>query len=437
VVLEDIADRACRLVEHRAALDADRLGDGDLDVVDELAVPQRLEDPVREAKRQQVLDRLLPEVVVDPVDLLLVEVTVDLVVQAARALPVRPERLLDDHARPALPLVAAAADLLDEGADRARWNREVEDPVPGRPALLVELRQQCHQLVLAAVGGEVGADVAHAGREPLPDLLVDLVAPVLPDRVLHPCPELRVRLGSAGDADDGDLVGQQVAHRERVDRREELPLGQVTRRAEDDHGARVGRPRDAEPFGERVPALRVGGLHGVAAELLAQGGVDLRRERLVLARGEPRKQRRRDRGRRDALVDRVEHRPAAFARVVDVAADLLQAGIFLEREHEQVEQPAPNDEPVLPQRGDAVEVERELRGLHDLEALRERLHHPVLDPVVDHLHEVAAPTARRTRSPLLGPGPQERLELPECGFVAAHHHAVALLQPQIPPETPA
>ena len=62
------------LVVAGAGLDPDRLGHRDLDVVDELAVPDRLEDPVREAEREHVLDRLLAEVVVDPEDLVLLEV---------------------------------------------------------------------------------------------------------------------------------------------------------------------------------------------------------------------------------------------------------------------------------------------------------------------------------------------------------------------------
>ena len=130
-------------------------------------------------------------------------------------------------------------------------------------------------------------------------------------------------------------------------------------------------------------------LHGVAAELLAQRGVDLRRERLVLARGEAREERHRDRRRRHALVDRVEHRPAALARVVDVAADLLQAGVLFSASTSRSSSQLRTTEPCCQSAGDLVQVERELRGLHDLEALRERLHHPVLDPVVDHLHEVA------------------------------------------------
>ena len=57
---------------------------------------------------------------------------------------------------------------------------------------------------------------------------------------------------------------------------------------------------------------------------------------------------------------------------------------------EELEQPAPHDGAVLPERGDLREVELErLGGVHELEALGVGLHEPVLDPVVHHLHEVA------------------------------------------------
>ena len=42
-------------------------------MIDVVPVPERLEDPVGEAEDQEVLDRLLAEVVVDAVDLLLDE----------------------------------------------------------------------------------------------------------------------------------------------------------------------------------------------------------------------------------------------------------------------------------------------------------------------------------------------------------------------------
>ncbi len=69
------------VVVARAPADAHVLGRRDLDVVDEVAVPDRLEHAVREPERQHVLDRLLPQVVVDPVDLRLVEHRQHLAVQ--------------------------------------------------------------------------------------------------------------------------------------------------------------------------------------------------------------------------------------------------------------------------------------------------------------------------------------------------------------------
>ena len=70
VVLQHVAGRAGLVVEAGPAADADVLGHGDLHRVDEVAVPHRLEQLVGEAQRQEVLDRLLAQVVVDAEDVL-------------------------------------------------------------------------------------------------------------------------------------------------------------------------------------------------------------------------------------------------------------------------------------------------------------------------------------------------------------------------------
>ena len=85
------------LVEGGTLLQPQGLGDVDLDVVDEVAVPDRLEQAVGEAEGQDVEGRLLAQEVVDPEDLLLGEDLMDLVVQFLRRLQVRAERLLHDH----------------------------------------------------------------------------------------------------------------------------------------------------------------------------------------------------------------------------------------------------------------------------------------------------------------------------------------------------
>ena len=66
-----VAQRPSLLVELAAVLDAYGLRHGDLDMVDLLPIPQRLEQTVGKAQRHDVLDRFLAEEMVDPVDLML------------------------------------------------------------------------------------------------------------------------------------------------------------------------------------------------------------------------------------------------------------------------------------------------------------------------------------------------------------------------------
>ena len=66
VVLDDVAGGADAVVVPGPATDPDVLGLGDLDVVDVVVVPDRLVQLVGEPQRQQVLDGLLAQVMVDP-----------------------------------------------------------------------------------------------------------------------------------------------------------------------------------------------------------------------------------------------------------------------------------------------------------------------------------------------------------------------------------
>ena len=104
MVLHHVAQRAGLLVVAGARADAFLLGHGDLHVVDVLLVEQRLEDAVGEAQHQDVLDRLLAEIVIDAVDLPLVEDRGDGVVDGPRARQIVADRLLDDQPRERLAI---------------------------------------------------------------------------------------------------------------------------------------------------------------------------------------------------------------------------------------------------------------------------------------------------------------------------------------------
>src|SRR6516165_11758686 len=71
MILHHVAQRAGRLVIGPAALDANRLGNRDLDMVNMGRIPQRFEQGIGEAQGYQILHRLLAEIMVDAENLVL------------------------------------------------------------------------------------------------------------------------------------------------------------------------------------------------------------------------------------------------------------------------------------------------------------------------------------------------------------------------------
>ena len=138
MVRNHVAQRAGRLVELAALLHAHRLRRGDLHMIDPVAVPDRLEQPVGEAERHDALHRVLAEKVVDAEDLVLVQPALDAGVQFARGVQAMAERLLDHHAAPEPALAVLVLGLIDElrfvellhrGAEKPVGDREIEDDV--------------------------------------------------------------------------------------------------------------------------------------------------------------------------------------------------------------------------------------------------------------------------------------------------------------------
>ena len=94
-----VPEGAGGVVELTASLDGVFFGHVDLDVVDVVTVPDRLEQSVGETQGEDVLDRLFAEEVVDPEYLFLVEDLVDLAVENLCGLEVGAEGLLHDDSR--------------------------------------------------------------------------------------------------------------------------------------------------------------------------------------------------------------------------------------------------------------------------------------------------------------------------------------------------
>ena len=153
MVLDQVAERAGALVVAGAPPDPDVLGGSDLNVVDVVTVPDRLEQDVGEPQRQQVLDRLLAQVVVDAEDLRLLEHLEQLGIELACRSEVVAERLLDHDPRARVldRVEAGGAELAGDQREELRRGRQVEDAVERPSGLLVELGQCAGELLVDPV----------------------------------------------------------------------------------------------------------------------------------------------------------------------------------------------------------------------------------------------------------------------------------------------
>src|SRR5579863_2276278 len=116
-------------------------------MIDVTAVPQRLKDGVGKAKEKDVLDGVLPQVVINPVHLFFLERLQDLAVERFRRGQIPPKGLLDDDPNPALPhrdpVQTGYGQLMDNQRKEDRGSGKIENPIP--PLILVLL--QAGQLI--------------------------------------------------------------------------------------------------------------------------------------------------------------------------------------------------------------------------------------------------------------------------------------------------
>ena len=157
VVDDDVPERADRVVEVAAILDAEVLRHRDLHALDVVPVPDRLEHRVREPEVDDLLEAHLPEVVVDPQQLRLVDVLMQLVGELACGRLIVAERLLDHD--PCVRRHACSCEAADDRAEERGWNLEVEDRA-------LRALDRFRDLCVGGVVGEVSVTIREPLREP-------------------------------------------------------------------------------------------------------------------------------------------------------------------------------------------------------------------------------------------------------------------------------
>ena len=247
VVLDDVARGADGVVVAGPGADADVLGHGDLDMVHVALVPQRLEHRIGEPQRQDVLHRLLAQVVIHSEDIIGTHDPTHQGVELTGTGAVVPEGLLDDDPPPGVGRLldkSRAGDPLGDGREPARWDRQVEGAVPpGAPGGVEVVHDPGEPLVGGVVLEGTELNEAHPCCQLLPDRGTPRGAGTGPSRLLHVLAQVVVGPGASADPYQGEAGGEQATVGQVVDGGQKLVASEITGDAEHHQDAGVSDTR--------------------------------------------------------------------------------------------------------------------------------------------------------------------------------------------------
>ena len=135
-----------------------------------------------------------------------------------------------------------------------RRDRKIKQPVALRSILLIEVGQECLQLVETLIVVELGREVLHAIDERLQRGVAAVNAAALQNAFLHVRREARRKI-AARYTDHHKLLRQQVLLLQVKQRRQQLALRQIARRTEDHDDARLRNSLFLQPA-VRAPRAR-------------------------------------------------------------------------------------------------------------------------------------------------------------------------------------
>ncbi len=240
VILYHVTEAATALIIAAARAHADLLRHGDLNAVNVVAVPERLEDGIGETLHQQILDGFLAQIVIDAIDLVLLKHGAHHPVQLAGGVQVAPERFLDDdlgvkRAAELAPRQTTAAEVGENGGKHGRRRGDVKEHLHlATQAGLdrVDLRSQTNKGLLLVIAAR---HVAGTPLQARPDLRSEFTPRKLTNGRRGQAAEFLVRNFLATETNQVEIRGQQVVEGKIIDGGDELACGQVAGGAKDHH----------------------------------------------------------------------------------------------------------------------------------------------------------------------------------------------------------
>src|SRR6266404_2153231 len=236
--------QCARLIKVSAALfDADGFRDSDLNVVYISMVPDRLEDPIAEAKDQDVLDGFLPEVVINTVDLIFRQHFPDLLIEGLGRIKVAAKGLFKYYAAPMAVFLfrqSCRAEIIHDDAKKRRARGKIEKVVSFSVVFCIHFSQCLRQARVKAGFVEFAAYVVQAAQQPVAQLGLNLGSGKVLELLAHLLAERFSGIVVPANADNGKFTGKQVALCQVVESREQFAGRKVARGAENHHHARAG-----------------------------------------------------------------------------------------------------------------------------------------------------------------------------------------------------
>jgi hypothetical protein len=270
MVLEDVTEGADFLVERAARPDAGQFAEGDLDMIDVLSVPERLEDGVGKPEQHDVLDGFLTEVMVDAKDLAFVGVLCEGDVALLGGGEVVTERFFDEESAPVIVLVwrgaeqAGLIEVLGHDGELAGGDREVEECA--RPGLGVGRVEERGEVLVSGWLGEIALAIVEEAGEVGPGIRIEraVCGDVLVDGLAEIGAPLVVGFGASREADDPGGVGEEFLAVELIEGRDEFAGGEIAAGTEDDDGAGEDRSLGTIQAAGQELIERIEIIHGMA-----------------------------------------------------------------------------------------------------------------------------------------------------------------------------
>jgi len=210
-------------------------------VIDRLPRPELFKDGVGKPEHEDVLDRFLPEVMIDAIDLSLVGEPGQLAVEQTRRLQVMAEGFFDHEPLPARSLTIASQQLrggqmLGHFRELAWRSGEITKQIVFQ-RLMPKAGQLLAQLHIGFRVGKIALAVKQVGGEGIPDRRVHPLGPRERfQRASQFRPPSLVALLPPGESNDAERVGKLFRGEQMVEGRDQLARRQVSAGSEDDNG---------------------------------------------------------------------------------------------------------------------------------------------------------------------------------------------------------